>query len=123
MKHIVSRSSFQRTCQIVSLFFINGHFNAFKTFSIYQGRLKSVCLPVLNCHSCPLALYACPIGTFQYLIMTGRLSSYVLGLMALVGVTAGRIGCGLLCPFGLLQDVLFKLGSVRIPLSQGVHLH
>jgi polyferredoxin len=29
------------------------------------------------------------------------------------------MGCGLLCPFGLLQDLLFRLGSVRIPLARG----
>ncbi|MFH1153638.1 MAG: 4Fe-4S binding protein [Pseudomonadota bacterium] len=119
MKNIISRRPFQRISQFIALFFINGHFNAFATLKIYQGRLKSVCVPVLNCHSCPLALYACPIGALQYFFMTGRLSAYVLGIIALVGVTAGRIGCGLLCPFGLLQDILFRLGSVRIPLPKG----
>ena len=32
---------------------------------IYQGNAKTVCVPGLNCYSCPAAAGACPIGAFQ----------------------------------------------------------
>ena len=119
MKHVISSRPFQRIFQFISLAMINGHVDTFRTFGIYQGRLKSLCVPVLNCHSCPLALYACPVGALQYFVMTGRFPAYVLGILTLVGITVGRMACGLLCPFGLLQDLLYRCGSVRIPLPRG----
>ena len=33
--------------------------------NIYQGSLKSVCVPGLNCYSCPAATGACPVGSIQ----------------------------------------------------------
>ncbi|MCP4714111.1 MAG: 4Fe-4S binding protein [Deltaproteobacteria bacterium] len=115
---ILSHPQFQGICQLAALFFINGHFHVFKTGTIYQGRLKSFCIPVLNCYSCPMALYACPLGSLQFFVMTGRVPLYVLSLLLLVGMSAGRMTCGLLCPFGYVQDLLFKLGSVRVELPQ-----
>ena len=38
--------------------------NIFKG-KIYQGNAKTVCVPGLNCYSCPAATGACPIGAFQ----------------------------------------------------------
>ncbi len=105
---------FQLTCQTVALLGINGHYDFFRTWKIYQGKLKSFCVPVLNCHSCPLALYACPIGALQFFFMTGRLPVYLLSIISIFGISLGRMGCGLLCPFGFLQDFLFRLGKVRI---------
>lgn len=116
MAGILSRRWFKVACQSISLLVINGHYNFFKTLTIYQGKLKSVCFPVLNCYSCPLALYSCPIGSLQYFIMTGGIPVYVTSSIAFVGVAFGRMTCGLLCPFGFLQDILFKRGKVRIPL-------
>lgn len=34
---------------------------------IYTGKAKSVCVPGLNCYSCPTAIGACPIGAFYAL--------------------------------------------------------
>ncbi len=110
---ILSKKRFQVTCQSAALLLINGHYNFIRTLGIYQGKLKSICVPVLNCHSCPLALYACPLGAIQYFVMTGRPAAYVLSILAIAGITFGRMACGLLCPFGFLQDLLFKLGNVR----------
>ena len=112
------RRWFQPLCQGASLLALNGYVAFFTTFQLYQGPLKNICLPVLNCHSCPAALFACPIGALQYFIMTHRLPLYVLSSLALVGITLGRLSCGLVCPFGFLQDVIFKIGSVRIELPR-----
>ena len=41
--------------------------NLFKG-KIYQGKAKTVCVPGLNCYSCPAATGACPIGAFQAVV-------------------------------------------------------
>ena len=43
----------------------NSHVSGFVTGKIYTGKLKNVCVPGLNCYSCPGATGACPIGSFQ----------------------------------------------------------
>lgn len=85
---------------------------------IYQGLGKYVCLPGLNCYSCPAAVTACPLGALQNFLATIRFNMaagsarpgfYVFGILSLVGSFIGRMPCGWLCPFGLIQDWLFKL--------------
>lgn len=93
---------------------------------IYQGATKGVCVPVLNCYSCPAAMGACPLGALQNSFATLRanlsmgqyqLGLYVIGFFGMVGSLGGRIPCGWLCPFGWLQELLYKLPfpKVKIP--------
>lgn len=85
------------------------------TGGIYQGSAKHICVPALNCYSCPGAAGACPIGALQS-VMGGRgrnASYYVVGVILLFGVLFGRLICGFLCPFGLIQDLLHKLPSPK----------
>ena len=79
--------------------------------SIYQGKLKNLCVPGLNCYSCPGALGACPIGAVQAVIGSWnfKLAFYAAGFLMFVGALAGRFVCGWLCPFGLIQDLLHKI--------------
>ncbi len=94
----------------------NGNFKGFISGSIYTGNLKTICVPVLNCYSCPGALGACPIGSLQAIAGSAKFnfSFYVFGLIALFGIVAGRFFCGYLCPFGLLQDLLHKIPTPKI---------
>jgi len=94
----------------------NSNFSGFITGRIYRGKLKSFCVPGLNCYSCPGALGACPIGSMQALSMNPKLivSLYIYGFIALVGVLAGRFICGFLCPFGLVQELLHKIPLKKI---------
>lgn len=113
------RLSFQRAVQLVSAVLLNGYLAGFQRGRIFTGGTKAVCVPVLNCYSCPGALGACPIGSLQAAV-GGRqrhFPFYVLGLMMLFGVVLGRAVCGLLCPFGLVQDLLGRipLPKVRVP--------
>ncbi|MCL2103210.1 MAG: 4Fe-4S binding protein [Syntrophorhabdaceae bacterium] len=39
---------------------------------------------------------------------------YALGTLSVVGVSVGRMTCGILCPFGALQDLLYKLRTWKI---------
>ena len=54
--------------------------NLFKG-KIYQGSAKTVCVPGLNCYSCPAASGACPIGAFQAVVGSSRFkfSYYITG--------------------------------------------
>ncbi len=81
---------------------------------IYQGKLKKLCVPVLNCWSCPGAWGSCPIGALQAVGGKGSFPFYVLGLLTLFGLMGGRFFCGYLCPFGFLQDLFYKLRTPKV---------
>lgn len=93
----------------------NGYVKGFAHGKIYQGDLKYVCVPGMNCYSCPGALGSCPIGALQSTLSSReyKISLYVFGLISLFGVIFGRFVCGFLCPFGLIQDLLFKIPFVK----------
>ena len=93
----------------------NGYARGFMTGKIYQGPLKKICAPGLNCYSCPGAYLSCPIGSLQAVLDSGqyRLSLYVFGMMTAFGILLGRFICGFLCPFGFLQDLLYKIPLFR----------
>lgn len=63
---------------------------------------------------------ACPIGALQLLIAYGRLhiSCYVIGYLGLVGSLIGRMVCGWACPFGLLQDLIYKIPLRKYPIHR-----
>lgn len=89
----------------------NAHLRGFLNGRIYQGPLKQICVPGLNCYSCPGALGACPIGSLQAALFDSSqiFPFYVTGLLLFFGMLLGRVVCGWLCPFGLLQDLLAKI--------------
>ncbi len=83
---------------------------------IYQGKGKAVCVPGLNCYSCPAASGACPIGSFQAVVGSSKFSFsyYITGFLILIGVLLGRFICGFLCPFGWLQELLHKIPTKKL---------
>jgi hypothetical protein len=89
----------------------NGYVKGFENGSIYRGSLKSFCVPGLSCYSCPGALGSCPIGAVQAVIASRNfsVSYYLAGFFLAVGAILGRFVCGWLCPFGLAQDLLYKI--------------
>ena len=89
----------------------NANLKGFFTGKIYQGPLKSVCVPGLNCYSCPGAVGACPIGSLQSFLsgLRVRIPYYIVGLLLFFGAVLGRAVCGFLCPFGFLQELLNKI--------------
>ena len=89
----------------------NGYAAGFAKGKIFTGPAKGVCVPVLNCYSCPGALGACPIGSLQAVAGgKGRsVSFYILGVLMLFGLVFGRLLCGFACPFGWIQDLLARI--------------
>ena len=89
----------------------NGYAAGFAKGTIYKGELKRVCVPGLNCYSCPGALGSCPIGSLQAVLGDRNhwFSFYVVGFLLFFGAVLGRFVCGWLCPFGLVQDLLHKI--------------
>ena len=82
---------------------------------LYRGSLKSVCVPGLNCYSCPAAVGSCPIGSLQAVIGSPKyhLSYYIVGILIFLGVLLGRVVCGFLCPFGWFQELLHKIPTKK----------
>ncbi len=75
-------------------------------------RLHNVCGPVFHCYSCPLSLFACPIGVLANFSAWHVLPFLVVGTLMVVGSLVGSAVCGWACPFGLLQDLL---GRIPVP--------
>lgn len=90
---------------------INGFFLGFQKGKIFRGAGKNTCVPVLNCSSCPGALGACPVGALQneLSMRKTRFPFYVLGILMLFGTVLGRAVCGFLCPFGWIQELLYRI--------------
>lgn len=94
----------------------NLHLPNFFRGRLYQGAGKAVCVPGLNCYSCPAASGACPIGAFQAVVGSSkfRFSYYITGTLILLGVLLGRFICGFLCPFGWFQELVHKIPTKKL---------
>mgnify|MGYP003020743837 CR=1 FL=1 len=123
--------------QAVFSLLTNSYVVGFLTGTIYKGPLKQICVPGMNCYSCPGALGACPIGSLQAIFNQSDFSKgvwsdsngylvtkplyyfafYVVGFLMLIGALCGRLVCGFLCPFGLIQDLLHKIPLPKKPVS------
>lgn len=101
--------------QLITAVLMNGYLAGFLEGKIYTGPLKAACVPGLNCYSCPGALGSCPIGALQSVLSSRnyQFSYYVTGFLFAVGAFFGRLVCGWLCPFGLVQDLLYKIPLKR----------
>jgi len=117
--------------QAVWVFLINGFWGFPITGNLYQGPLKVICSPGLNCYSCPASTTYCPIGTLQQLLLSVRFSLetgkyylglFVLGTMGMLGVSFGRFICGWACPFGLFQELLYKIPSKKYSIPPSLNL-
>lgn len=73
--------------------------------------LKRFPMPWLVCWSDPLAAGACPAGTIQHFFTLGNgvIPFFAIGFLGLIGAIFGRMSCGWLCPFGYLQDIIYRM--------------
>lgn len=113
----------RRITQIITAIITNANIKGFFQGNIFKGNSKMVCVPGLNCYSCPGAMGSCPIGSMQAVIGTIKydFSLYVAGFLSLMGIIFGRFICGWLCPFGLIQDLLYKIPSRKIKVNKKIN--
>lgn len=106
----------RRLIQLYAVLLVNSNFKGYVTGGIYEGNLKNLCSPGLNCYSCPGAALACPLGALQdSMAQSGeRAAYYIVGILALLGISLARTICGFLCPFGLVQDLLYKVKTPKL---------
>lgn len=114
-KESVIKKNKRHIIQILFMALTNGYVMGFIEGKIYKGNLKKYCVPGLNCYSCPGALGSCPIGSIQAVLAEGnfRFTFYIAAFLLFFGSVLGRFVCGFLCPFGLFQDLLYKIPFVR----------
>ena len=108
-------SRFRTLFQISYAALTNGYWLGFANGTIYTGATKAICVPGLNCYSCPGALASCPIGALQNVVASRdfQFTFYVVGFLMITGAIFGRFVCGWLCPFGLAQDLLYKIPFLK----------
>lgn len=121
----IKKEGFRHTAQTIWALLTNSYILGFAQGKIYQGPLKNICVPGLNCYSCPGALGSCPVGALQAVLGSRnyKFAFYAAGFLMFTGALVGRFVCGWLCPFGLVQDLLHKIPFVKkIKTFKGDHL-
>ena len=107
--------------KIMQLYFgllLNANLKGFLTGNIYQGKSKIVCAPGINCYSCPGAVGACPLGSLQGSFSADHSTIYYVGgILLLYSVLFGRMICGWVCPFGLIQELIYKVPTPKLKKS------
>jgi ferredoxin-type protein NapH len=124
-----ARKSVQAASLLLSNLYLSGWVNG----TIYTGRSKMFCIPGLHCYSCPSSVLACPVGSLQNLLASpgfaGGLATLradaltvlaVVGFILAVGFAAGRIACGWVCPFGLIQELLYTIPLPKVKVPSGL---
>ena len=110
----------RRLMQIYAALLYNADLRGFLRGSIHTGNTKALCVPGLNCYSCPGAVGACPLGAMQNALAASghRAGWYVFGILLLFGVILGRTVCGWICPMGLLQELLHRIPTFKLRKSR-----
>ena len=106
--------------QLYAALLYNANVKGFVEGGIYTGQAKALCVPGLNCYSCPGAVGACPLGAIQNALAAARHRAgwYVLGIVELFGLMLGRTICGWLCPMGLIQELIHRLPTPKLRKSR-----
>ncbi len=86
--------------------------------NMFGISLKKFCTPGFNCHGCPWATMACPIGIFSFSSAVHQLPALAISSILAVGLVFGRMACGFICPFGLIQELLYRIPSPKLKLPK-----
>lgn len=114
------KPSKRKVIQLYAALLYNANIKGFVTGKIFTGVSKALCLPGLNCYSCPGAVGACPLGSIQNALAASKtkLPTYILGIILLYSIILGRTICGFLCPVGLIQELLYKIKTPKLQKSK-----
>ena len=86
--------------------------------NMFGLSFKKFCAPGFNCHGCPWASMACPVGVFTFSSAVHQLPVLAISSILAVGLVFGRMVCGFACPFGLIQDLLHKIPSPKLKMPK-----
>lgn len=114
--HVPSK---RRLIQLYTALLYNANLKGYIDGVPFNGATKKMCLPGFNCYSCPGAIGACPLGSLQNALTHAdyKWTAYVYGIIALFGISLGRMICGFFCPVGLCQELLYKIPSPKVKKS------
>ena len=117
VKHKPSK---RKLIQLYAALLYNANIKGFFNGRIYKGATKNLCVPGLNCYSCPGAVGSCPLGALQNALTASgtRTPAYIFGTIILFGLLLGRTICGWLCPVGLAQELLYKIKTPKLKKSK-----
>jgi len=108
----------RKLMQLYFALLFNANLKGFVSGNIYQGSTKKFCAPGINCYSCPGAVGACPLGSLQGSFSADRSTIYYVGgILLLYSILFGRVICGWLCPFGLIQELVYKIKTPKLKKS------
>ncbi len=108
----------RKLIQLYCALLFNANLKGFLSGNIYTGRSKQFCAPGINCYSCPGAIAACPLGSLQGAISADRSTLYYVGgILLLYAIAFGRMICGWACPFGLIQELVYKVKTPKLKKS------
>ncbi len=108
----------RKLMQLYFALLFNANLKGFITGNIYQGPTKNICVPGINCYSCPGAIGACPLGSLQGAFSAHHSTIYYVGgILLLYALMFGRMICGWLCPFGLVQELFYKIKAPKLKKS------
>ena len=120
-KQATGNLSFSRKLiQLYAALLYNAHLKGYIKGNIYTGNIKVICVPGLNCYSCPGAVGACPLGALQNALASSgnKAPYYIFGILLVFAVTFGRTVCGWLCPAGLIQEIVYKIPTPKLQKSK-----
>ena len=107
----------RRLVQLYSALLFNANLKGYVQGNMFVGQSKFICSPGINCYSCPGAIGTCPLGALQNEMGNRHVPFYILGILFLYGLMLGRTICGWLCPFGLFQDLIYKIKTPKLKKS------
>ncbi len=109
----------RKIIQLYMAVLFNANIKGFISGNIYKGDSKKFCVPGINCYSCPGAVGACPLGSLQGSFGADKSTLfYVCGILLIYSIMFGRMICGWLCPFGLIQELLYKIKTPKVKKSK-----
>jgi len=86
--------------------------------NLFGLSFKKVCTPGFNCHGCPWATSACPVGVATFGSAIHVLPAVAIASILTVGVLLGRMVCAFVCPFGLFQELMHRIPSPKFKLPR-----
>jgi ferredoxin len=88
--------------------------------NVFGFSFRKMCTPGFNCHGCPWATFACPVGVLTFGAAVRTLPVLALSGVMAVGILTGRLVCGFFCPFGWFQDLLHRIPGPKLRLPRWI---